>query len=169
MRKSICNALIMGVVLSTGIGSAKAADKTHEHDRDSKAYSQGSKQELDERVKTVNKLTDRKDAMQPALRDISVETGVPMDRVENMHKHHPDAGPAGIMIACVMADETKKDPEEFLKHHVEGSKGWAAMARDNNVSLDKLSLRLDRLETALTTGSTGATPGSMEKNRHHDK
>jgi hypothetical protein len=164
--KKFYKIVMAGIVLSTTIGSINAADKDH---RNTNAYNQESKEELDARVKKVNRMADQKEAMQPAIRDISIETGVPQERIENMHKHHPDAGPAGIMIACVMAAETKKEPEEFLKHHVEGSKGWAAIARENNVSLDKLSLRLDHLESALATGSTGSTPDSMDKNKHHNK
>ena len=72
------------------------------------------REELDNRVQTVNDLASRRGGMRDALHNVSVETGVPMDRVQRMHDDHPNAGAAGIMIACVLADNTKGSPNRYL-------------------------------------------------------
>jgi hypothetical protein len=87
-----------------------------------------------------------------------------MNELQDMHKRHPDAGAAGIMIACVLADNTKKPPEEFLSKHIKG-KGWAAIAHDNNVPLEKLNVRLDHLERELTPVKEAEKPAPRRKNQ----
>lgn len=167
MRKSIYKILVAGVVLSS-IGPLHAADKDRRDRKDAIAASEASRDMLDDRARDLNRVVDREKNMDTALKYISVETGVPEERVRDMHKRHPDAGPAGILNACVLADETKKEPEDFLKHHVAG-KGWAALARDNNVSLDKMTVRLDHLERALNTGDYGRNDRrSPDANKHRD-
>lgn len=125
-----------------------------------------AKRELDDHTTAINELATKGDRMQLALHEISVETGVPLEEVRKMHQNHPDAGPAGIMNACVMADNTKKTPEDFLKKHING-KGWAAIARDNNVPLDKLNERLDRMENALAADKSSDKELKREK-KHRD-
>ena len=115
------------------------------------AHAQGraaARDELESRAHTVNSLADKRGGMREAMHDVSVETGVPMDQIERMRNQHPDAGAAGIMIACVLADNAKGSPERYLDRHVNG-KGWAAMARENDVPLDKINARLDKLERDL--------------------
>ena len=70
-------------------------------------------------------------------------------QLEAMHKHYSVVGIAGVLIACVLADETKKPPENFMKERQSG-KGWTTMARNNKVSVEKISERLDHLERILT-------------------
>jgi hypothetical protein len=107
-----------------------------------------AKDELEDRVHTVNALADKRGGMKEAFHDISVETGVSVEELQRMHNRHSDVGPAGILIACVLADNTKKPPEQFLSKHVNG-KGWGAIARDNGVPLEKINERLDHLEREL--------------------
>jgi len=107
------------------------------------------KEQLDKRIHQVNDTVKKRNLTSTALKHISVETGVPQAQVEAMHKGHPDTGPAGLLTACVLADETKKAPETFVKQHNSG-KSWASMARENQVPLDKLSARLDRLEATFS-------------------
>lgn len=148
MRKYIINILIG--VLSVGLNlGTLAAEKV------------GS-QQLENHARRVNKQADKPGMMQVALERISTETGVPLDRVQAMHKDHPDAGAAGVLMANVMAAETKKSPEDFLKKHLSG-KSWAEIARDNNVPADKLDVRLNHLETALTPGT--GNPAKANKNK----
>src|SRR4051812_9877401 len=108
-----------------------------------------AKDELDDRAQTVNALADKRGGMREALHDVSIETGVPMEELQAMRDKHPDVGPAGILIASVLADNTKKPAEQFLSRHVNG-KGWAAIARDNDVPLDKINERLSHLERELS-------------------
>lgn len=120
---------------------------------------QGQKDELDNRAQTVNSLAEKHGGMRDALHNVSVETGVPMDRVQRMHEDHPNAGAAGIMIACVLADNTKASPDRFLSEHQNG-RGWASIARENNVPLEKINGKLDNLEHQLNgLPATGAPRG----------
>jgi len=106
------------------------------------------KDELESRAHDVNQLADRHGGMKEAVHSVSVETGVPQDQLQRMRDKHPDAGAAGLMIACVIADNAKGSPEAYLNRHVNG-KGWASIARDNNVPLEKINVRLDKLQRDL--------------------
>jgi hypothetical protein len=109
----------------------------------------------------LNETVKKKSSMKTALHGVSVETGVPLATVESMHKHHPDTGPAGILVACVLADETKKPAEQLVKKHEDG-KTWAEIARENKVPVEKLDRKLDNLEKFL------ASPGDKEgKGKRH--
>lgn len=121
------------------------------------------KDELETRAQTVNDLANRRGGEKDALHDVSVETGVPIDRVQRMHDSNPNAGAAGIMIACVLADNTKASPNQYLDEHNNG-KGWASIARENNVPLDKINSKLDNLEHELN-GSMPATGAPKGYNR----
>lgn len=137
MRKFL---YILGAIVSLGIYTAQAQP--------------GQKAELDDRVRTLNSMADKKGDFRAALHNVSVETGVPMDQLQRMHDQHPDAGAGGIMVACVLADDTKGSPEHFLSTHKSG-RSWAAIAHENNVPLDRLNGRLDRLEHDLSAQPTG--------------
>ncbi len=146
MHKTMLTLVAMAVVLGL---SARAADKQD--------------QELfNKRIHEVNNTAKKRNMIPTALKHISVETGVPLAEVESMHKSHPGTGAAGMLIACVLADETKKPPEEFLRQHEKG-KSWAAIAHDHQVPLDKLSARLDRLEATFANANAGR---SVEKKQH---
>lgn len=140
MRKCVNSLLIAVVSLGLTAGLARADDR--------------AKDELDNRVHTVNAMADKHGGMKQAIHDVSVETGVPMAQIQKMHDQHPDAGAAGIMVACTIADNAKGSPEGYLSRHVNG-KGWAAIARENNVSLDKIDNKLANLEREM--GSLPAT------------
>jgi len=136
MRTSLCSLVIAGLTLSLGMAPLRAADnKEKEKDAD----------RLNDRVHDINDLARKRGMMTPALKTISNETGVPLERVEAMHKKYDETGPAGLMLACVLAAETKKEPESFIKTHSSG-KGWGAIARDNNVPTERLTTRLDHME-----------------------
>lgn len=122
-----------------------------------RAQERAERQELDSRAQTVNDLASRRGGTRDALHDVSVETGVPLERVQRMHDEHPNAGAAGIMIACVMADNTKGSPNRYLDQHKNG-RSWASIARENNVPLEKINAKLDNLERELNQ-SLPATGG----------
>lgn len=151
MRKFIYSLLVAGVSLGLSVKVASAQEK----------------KELDTRAQDVNALADRHGGMRDAIHDVSVETGVPEGQLQRMHDAHPDAGPAGLLIASVLADNTKEKPERFLSQRTSG-KSWASMARENNVPLEKINAKLDNLERELNslpaTGREGGrynnpTPG----------
>ena len=139
MMKSIIVAMAAGLMLSAGASVASAQDKA-------------TKNNFEEKVRAINSLGKKSETANVGFRTISVETGVSFDEVKGMHKKHPDAGPAGLMIACVLADETKTAPEKFLQGHIDG-KSWEAMIRDHKVPLEKVNERLDHLERSMSNPS----------------
>lgn len=134
MKKLMHSLLVAAVSLGITAGVALGQPKARE--------------ELDNRAHSVNMLADQHGGMKAAIHDVSVETGVPIDRVQQMHDQHPNAGAAGILIACVLADNTKQPAEHFLNRHEHGQ-SWARIARDNNVPLNKIDYRLDNLQREL--------------------
>ena len=136
MRKLMNSLLVAAVSLGLTAGLARGQQRASEKD------------ELEARAHTVNALADKRGGMKEAVHDVSVETGVPLEQIQHMRDQHPDAGAAGVMIACVIADNAKGSPEAYLSRHVNG-KGWAAIARDNKVPLEKINARLDKLEKDL--------------------
>jgi hypothetical protein len=107
------------------------------------------KQDLENRVKQLNSVGAKPEMQDIAFQRISTETGVPVETVRKQHQRHPNVGVAGLMMANVLADETKKTPEQFLGAHDKG-KNWVTIAQQNNVSVDKLNERLDRLAKAIS-------------------
>jgi len=104
--------------------------------------------EFDKRVNDVNAIASKPANMDMAFQRISTETGMPVDRLKQLHQKHPDIGLGGLFVANVLADETKKGPDTFLSQKASGRK-WVNIAKENNVSVDKLNDRLERLEKAL--------------------
>src|SRR3979409_2364218 len=112
MKTSILGFLMTGLILSLGVGSSRAEHK--------------ATRDLEERSHEVNAAA-RKSGMRMAFERISTETGVPLGRVEDMHRRFPDLGASGVFVAGVMADETGKPPERFLERRASGST-WTAIA-----------------------------------------
>ena len=129
------------------------------------AADDSSKDELERRAQTINRAAEKEAVFKKALHHVSIETGVPESTVEAQHRRNPDMGLAGILMANVMAAETKKDSSEFIKQR-KGGKGWSAIARANNVSLDKLTQRLDNLDKAIGA-STKKTADKASAGEHH--
>ena len=103
---------------------------------------------LENRVKQLNAVGAKPEMTDIALQRISTETGVPVETVRKQHGRHPKLGVAGLMIANVLSNETKKTPEQFLAER-EKNKKWLQIAKENNVTVDKLNERLDRLAKAI--------------------
>lgn len=104
--------------------------------------------EFDKRVNEVNAVASQPANMNLVLQRISTETGVPVERLKQQHQKHPDVGLGGVFVANLMADETKKSPENFVAQKASGKK-WVTIAKEHNVSLDKINDRLERLEKAI--------------------
>jgi hypothetical protein len=152
MNKLIANLLVAGLVFSV-VG-------THELCAQEKA----KVEQLDKKADSINATAKAPGKLKAAFQSISSETGVPLDQVEHLHKNHPDAGPAGIMLACAMADETKKSAGHFLDSKLSG-KGWGAIAQDNKVSVDKLNQRLDHMATYLASAPEKAETSKSTKEK----
>ena len=111
---------------------------------------EGAKRAIDDRMHSLNDLVKKEKIMPQALKGVSVETGVPLREVEAMHQHYKDTGPAGLLVACVLADETKQAPEYFLKKHVDGGKDWTQLTIENRVPVEKVMRKLDSLGNHLS-------------------
>lgn len=103
---------------------------------------------FEKRTAQLNSIGGKPATVDMALQRISTETGVPIESVRAQHKRHPDIGVAGLMLANVLANDTKKAPEYFLTQRANGKK-WLAMARANKVPVERLNERLDRLSQAI--------------------
>jgi hypothetical protein len=57
-------------------------------------------------------------------------------------------GVAALMLANVMSADTKKQPSYFFEQRKAGKK-WLTLAKENNIPVDRLNERLDRLEKAI--------------------
>lgn len=134
MKKIAFSVLAAGLVFSWGTGALAAENKTFEQKAD----------DLNTTAKSGEKFN-------AAIHAISVETGVPEERLMDMHRQHPQAGPAAILNASILADETKQPPEVFLKHHQNGIR-WEDIARKNHVPIEKLDSRLNRVQHYVATG-----------------
>lgn len=132
------------------------------------ARGQTARDELESRAQNVNSLADRHGGMREAIHDVSVETGVPQEKLQRMHDQHPDAGPAGLMIASVIADNAKGNPEQYLSRHMNG-RGWGSIAHENNVPLDKINNKLANLERELgSLPATGRDTGKQYRNQYRN-
>jgi hypothetical protein len=107
--------------------------------------------QLHQLQKQINEATQTTQQWETAMHTISVQTGVPRDQLRTLRQNYPTVEPAAVLIASVLADETKKAPEEFLNHPIAGQ-NWVQIARNNKVPLEKIDARLERIQQALTAG-----------------
>src|SRR5574339_370596 len=99
MKKTMLTLVATAVALGLMTAPARADNK---QDREG----------FNKRIHQINDAVEKRNLMESALKHISVETGVPLSDVESMHKRHKDMGAAGLLVACVLADETKKPAED---------------------------------------------------------
>ena len=145
MNRSMYSVLMASIVVGLSAAPMWAGDTKVE------------KEILDERASDINAKAKKPGLREVALRSVSVETGVPRDEVEAMYKRHDSI--AGVLIASVLADETKKPPEYFWEKRTAGKKSWTTLARDYRVPLEKINDRLGHLERDL------ARAGEPERDR----
>ncbi|HSU55422.1 MAG TPA: hypothetical protein VLT36_15305 [Candidatus Dormibacteraeota bacterium] len=135
MKSSIISAFVG--ILAVGVWTASLS-----------AQPKAEAERLDARAKEINQLAKKPGNMKLAYQTVSTETGIPVERLQELHKAHEDIGPAGLMISGVLADNTKKTAAQFIEAHEQG-KSWTEIAHNNKVPVDKLNERLDRLAKSL--------------------
>lgn len=106
--------------------------------------------QLQTQINTATKTTPQ---WEVAMHTISVQTGVPRDQLRAMRQKHPTVEPSAVLISCVLADETKKAPEQFLERAI-ATQDWIPIARNNKVPLEKINARLEQIQQALAAGTT---------------
>ncbi len=139
MKHIIPATMVVALMLGSGLGRAGAAqgDATVRH--------------LQRGAVQVDELANKSPAkLQAALHTISSETGMPHDQIVAQHAAHPKATVGQLLFVNAVGAETKKDPESLLKE-LESGKTWRAIARENNVPLDKLSVHYDNVIKSLQT------------------
>jgi hypothetical protein len=108
--------------------------------------------EFEDRIRTLNQTTIKNHAENEALHGVSVETGVPIEKLHRIHADHPKVSPACIFVACIIADNTKEDPAYIVKRGA-GGKSWTSLAEEYGVPFDKIERQLVRLENYIRAGS----------------
>src|SRR6185369_17251840 len=103
---------------------------------------------FEQKANALNQTVRKNGTMDTALREVSVETRLPQDEVQALRRNHPNAGASGILLAAVMADQTRKPAEAFLQSHVNG-KSWESIAAENHVSVQTLEQKLNQMQRAL--------------------
>ena len=105
-------------------------------------------EEFEKRVKRLNGMGERPGMAKVALQRIATETGVSLERVQNQHKKFPEIGVAGLMVANVIGNDTRKNAGDFLAQRQSGKK-WLVIAKENKVPVERINDRLQRLEKAI--------------------
>lgn len=149
MRTMRVKAITAASMLGLGIGLAGAQQATTELQQFQK---QG--------VAVNQRAASSPQYLAAALHTISVQTGVPQATVQAQHKQYPSIGVIGLMVANVLADETKKDPAVFLQAKA-GGQTWPQIAQAYKVPLAKINTRLARMEQLMAPAGGGqpATTG----------
>ncbi len=138
MKKLFIAVITLSVMLGLATGPARAAQQTSK-----------TPQGFGTHAQQINSAAESNPAvMKEALHQISVETGVSQQKVQAQHQRNPQVGPAGLLVANELAAETKKAPETFIQEHLSG-KTWEAIAKENNVSPDKITAKMDQLWKAI--------------------
>ena len=132
MRKAFNSLWIAIAALAIGLSPVSAQDN-----------------QLEKHIEAVNDAAKKQGMMKVALERTATETGVSLEQVQALHKRYSDVRAGGILVACVLAAETKKTPEYFMDKRTSG-KGWVALAKEHNVPQEKIIQRLQRVEQALT-------------------
>jgi hypothetical protein len=152
--------LLLTIIVTSAITTSitRAQLPPYKADRPSRA-------EFEERIRTLNQTTIKNHAQDEALHGVSVETGVPMEKLRRIHEDHPKVSPAGIFVACIIADNTKQDPAYIVKQGA-GGQSWTSLAQDYGVPLDKIEIRLVRLENYIRAGADQRPVERREHERH---
>ena len=138
MKRWLGVMMALNVLLGLGTGLGRAADT-------------GDSQQINhfnQQMQKINKQAKDPKVLQLTMEQIATETGVPVDQVRSQHRTYPDEGAASLLVANVLAAETKKSPNSFLKERSSG-KRWVDIAQENKVPMEKFIVRLDRIEKAI--------------------
>lgn len=142
MTKVIATVLVTGLMFNLCLQELRAQDKA-------------ASDQLDKKADTLNAAAKKSGKMTAAYQCIATETGVPLERIEKLHKDNPEAGPAGLLLAFTLAGETKRTASHFVESRTAG-KSWGAIAHDNKVPIEKLNQHLDHVTTCITSAPAKA-------------
>jgi len=116
-----------------------------------RADRQDTKTDVEDRIRTINRLDNKPATRDAGLRAVSKELGIPVPTLEAQLKSHPNIGIAGLLVANSIAQESKKDAESVIKAH-STDRSWQEVARNNSVTLGSLDTKLGNVESAMKEG-----------------
>jgi len=119
---------------------------------------------FEQKVKAINQAAKKKGMMDTVLGDICNNVGLNLEQVRTLHRNHPNAGAGAILLAAVIADQTKQPAEKFLESHLNGNT-WESIAAHNNVPMEKLNQKLDKVQSALNNPQTPAAGSASGETR----
>jgi hypothetical protein len=106
------------------------------------------KASFEKNVRNVNNLDNQAPARTAGFAAISKETGVPVATIQKQHREHEAMGSAGLLMANLIAAQTKKPAANYLRQR-EAGKSWPEIAAEHKVSLDSADASLNRVEAAM--------------------
>src|SRR5215218_4314926 len=103
---------------------------------------------FEKNVHNVNTLDNKAPARAAGFAAIAKETGVPVATIQKQHREHEAMGSSGLLMANLIAAQTKKPAGNFLRQR-EAGKSWPEIAAEHKVSLESADASLDRVEAAM--------------------
>ncbi len=104
---------------------------------------------LDTHARTINQATKSNPSLQKvALQQISKETGVSVEQLQQQEKNHPEAGANALLLGNLIAKESNTKFGELMRAR-ESGKHWADIAKAHNVDIDALVQKSSRVAQAL--------------------
>lgn len=104
--------------------------------------------DITKHARTINTLDNKAGARRAGYEAIAKETGVSVSTLQAQQRQHQEVGTAGLLMANVIAGQTKRPAGNYLRQAAEG-KPWERIAADNGVNLEDLDAKLGRLEEAM--------------------
>jgi hypothetical protein len=108
------------------------------------------KASIDKHIQSMNTLDNKAPAKTAGFAAIAKETGVPAATIQAQHREHPGIGSGGLLMANLIAAQTKKPATTYMRQRLAG-KSWEAIAAANQVTLENADGALERVEAAMHT------------------
>jgi hypothetical protein len=95
------------------------------------------KAKLGDYTHAINEATQRPTLKHIAFAQISKETGVTLDRLEQQDKNHPEIGTCALLYGNLIAKQSGAKFSDLVAHRLKG-KDWAEIAKNHNVNVGTL-------------------------------
>ena len=135
MRATKYTLAALAFAVATTIGTSHADDLTR---RD-------SHRNLDRTASSISKEAHKMRNESGALHAVSVETGIPTSKAKEMLDRWDGAGVGGVMIACTIADYSKRDPNYYMERRFHDHQSWDRLVADSGVPFENVDRKLSRL------------------------
>jgi hypothetical protein len=136
MRATKYTLAALAFAIATAIGTSRADD----------VIRRNSHRDLDRTASTISKEARSMRNERDALHAVSVETGIPTPKGQEMLDRWESAGVGGVMIACTLADYSKRDPNYYMERRFHDHQSWDRIVADSGVPFEKVDRKLARLD-----------------------